>query len=177
MAADLAFQHAAALPGEIPLHEREVGLCHRPPGKLPREMRVRVKSVLGHDQAAAGVLVQPVDDARALLPADPRKGGPAMLQQGIDERVLRGLPAPGCTTSPGRLVEHEQIGVFEEDVQRDFLRLQQRGLDGRLRDGDNARPGAAWSLDLAGAPFSVTWPSFISPCRRERERWGNCAAR
>ena len=56
--ADVAFvagQHAA--------DDREVDFFHRSAGKLIREGNMRFV-VLGHDQAAAGFLVEPVDNAR-----------------------------------------------------------------------------------------------------------------
>ena len=55
------------------------------PGKLRGEGLMR-GIVLGHYQAAAGVLVQPVHDARAGYATDARELSIAVVQQRIDQR-------------------------------------------------------------------------------------------
>ena len=55
--------------------------------------------VLGHDHEAAGVLVEPVDDARPLLAADAGEAIAAVGDQGVDQVPLQ-WPAAGWTTSP-----------------------------------------------------------------------------
>ena len=45
--------------------------------------------VLGGDQQAAGVPVDPVDDAWAQLPVDAGQGIPAVEEQGVDQGTVR----------------------------------------------------------------------------------------
>ena len=70
-----------------------IDLLHPAPGELGGECQVGFV-VLRHDQAAAGFLVQPVDDARARDAADAAQLARAMVQQRVDERVLF-VPAAG----------------------------------------------------------------------------------
>ena len=63
----LSCSHAA-------VHQRQVDLLHLPAGKLRGQVAVR-RVVLGHQQHAAGVAVQAVDDARPQRPAHARKRG------------------------------------------------------------------------------------------------------
>ena len=56
--------------------------------------------VLGDDQQAAGVLVEPVDDARPLHAADARQAVAAMGDQRVDQRA--GLMAGGRDGRRGR---------------------------------------------------------------------------
>jgi hypothetical protein len=88
----------------------------------------------GGDEAAAGVLIQAVDDARALLAADAREGG-AMGKQGVDQGVAR-VARGGMDYEAGRLVDDQEVGVLEEDVERDILGLEERRLRGRFGNGD-----------------------------------------
>ena len=82
--------------------------------------------VLCHHQQAAGVLINAVDDARADLAANAGKAALAMPQQGVDQRAVR---VAGCGVHHHALglVDHQQVGILVDDVQRDILR---HGLDG-----------------------------------------------
>jgi hypothetical protein len=131
MAADGILDGAAAWAGEVAADEGEVDLRHRPAGKLAGEMGVG-EVVLCDDQAAAGVLVQAMDDAGALLAADGAEGA-AMGQQGMDERMA-GVASGGMDDEAGGLVEDEEVRVFVEDIERDILGLQEGGLGGGLGD-------------------------------------------
>ena len=74
VAADVVLDCAASRTGEVALYQGEVDFRHGASGDLPGEMGVGGVVLCDHE-AAAGILVQPMDDARALLAADPRKGG------------------------------------------------------------------------------------------------------
>ena len=75
----------------------------------------------------------------ALLAADAGEGG-AMGEQGVDERMAR-VAGGGVDDEAGRLVEDEEIGVLEKDVEGDVLGLEEGGLGGGLGEGDE-RAGA-----------------------------------
>jgi hypothetical protein len=74
-----------------------------------------------------------VDNAGALLAADAGEGC-AMRQERMDERMAR-VAGGGMDHEARRLVEDQQIGVLEEDIERDFLGLEQGGFGGGFRDG------------------------------------------
>ena len=82
--------------------------------------------VLCHHQQAAGVLINAVDDAGADLAANAGKAALAVPQQGVDQRAVR---VAGCGVHHHALglVDHQQMGILVDDIQRDILR---HGLDG-----------------------------------------------
>ena len=118
---DLAVRHA----GDS-LDEREIGFFHQAVGELPGE---RLVGGVGFcdDEASAGFLVEPVDDAGPLDPADHAQAG-AVEKQGVDQSAFR-VSGTGMHDQPGRLVQHENRGVFMEDVERDVLRFGFSGFD------------------------------------------------
>jgi hypothetical protein len=69
VAADLVFDDAGALVGEVALNEGEVDFCDGAAGELAGEMGVGGVCD-GYYEAAAGVFVEAVDDAGTLLAAD-----------------------------------------------------------------------------------------------------------
>ena len=82
--------------------------------------------VLGDDEASAGFLVEPMHDAGARDAADAAELSGAVMQQGVDERAF--LVSGGRVHDhAGGLVQHEQIIVFEQDVEGHLLRLRSRG--------------------------------------------------
>ena len=77
--------------------------------------------VLGSNDEAGSVLIQPVDDARSPLSADAIQIG-AVGQQGIDQR------SPGMTqrwvdNHPGWFVHDDEIAILVADIQRYVLCL------------------------------------------------------
>ena len=92
---------------------------------------------LGDDHHAGGVLVEPVHDARTRHAADAFEVG-AMVQDGVHERagVVSGR---GMDDETGGLVENEDVVIFEEDVERDVLRLRLRRDGRRDRDVERVR--------------------------------------
>jgi len=87
-------------------------------GERRGERRVRAIG-LGRDHHAAGVLVQPVHDAGPEHAADPRQIA-AVVQQRVDQRAA-GVTGGGMHDHPGGLVDRDQIGVLEQDRERDRL--------------------------------------------------------
>ena len=88
--------------------------------------------VLGHDQDAAHLLVQAMDDARAAHPADAGKAGAAMRQERVDERAVR-MPRCRMHDDPGGLDQHDQVLVLEDHLERHRLgarRGRRRGRHG-----------------------------------------------
>jgi len=88
--------------------------------------------VLRHDHAAAGVLVQAVDDAGAHFPADAAEVV-AMMQQGIDQGAVR-VSSSGVDDEARGFVQDEDVFVFEKDLQGDVLGDDCHG--GGLGDGE-----------------------------------------
>ena len=73
--------------------------------------------ILGDDQEAAGVLVQPVHDAGALYPANAGQAVAAMGNQGIDQ---------GSGFIPGAGMHHEACGLFDDDQVLVFINHGER---------------------------------------------------
>ncbi len=92
--------------------------------ELRREPDVRA-IVLGHDQQAAHVLVQTMDDARAQHAADAGQAVGTVGEQGVDQGTAR-VARRRMHHEACRFVEHEQVLVLEHDVERTRLRLRQR---------------------------------------------------
>ena len=79
--------------------------------------------VLRRDEAAAGFLVEPVDDAGSQFAADAAEIL-AVMQQRVDQRAI-GVARGGMDDKAGGFVDHDEMLVLEQDIERDVLR--QRG--------------------------------------------------
>ena len=91
--------------------------------------------VLGHEEAAARVLVQSVDDARPRDSADPAELTLAMMEEGVDQGVL--VMADGrMHHDAGRFVEHKHVGILVEDLQWNVLRQRFGSLRFGKEDAD-----------------------------------------
>lgn len=79
--------------------------------------------IFGNHQQTARVFVDSMNDSRSLDAADARQVVPAMPEQRIDKRTAArtGRRMHGHTR---RLVNHQQIGVFINDFQRNILRFR-----------------------------------------------------
>ena len=137
----------------MPPDDRLVPAADRSVGKLLGEFPMR-HVVLGHDHQARGILVQSMHDARPYggIPGIPRYGvhpgqalyvgidrfvlvvrlerdraGADVKEQSIDQRT-RPVTVRGVHHEPGGLVEYDEGGILEDDVERDVLR---RDLDRR----------------------------------------------
>ena len=77
---------------------------------------------LGHDDAARGVLIEPVHDAWPQLAADARQVG-AVVQQAIHQGAVP-VTRRRVHRESGGLVEHDQVGVFKQHIQGHLLGQQ-----------------------------------------------------
>lgn len=76
--------------------------------------------ILRNHQQAADILVETMDDARPLHPADPRQATGAMGQQGMHQGTA-GMAGSRMDNDTGRLVQHEQMFILVADIQRPGL--------------------------------------------------------
>lgn len=119
-------------------------------GKLLGQPLMRGIS-FGHDQQSGRFLVDPVDNSRADHATNPRQLPAAMMQQGIDQRAIK-ISGSGMDHKPGRLVDYDQVFVFEHDGQRNILGdcLGGRsGRDGNGKCGAGSRFQAGLGSDVA----------------------------
>src|SRR4029453_980803 len=88
-------------------------------GELEGEPKGRAVA-LGDPREAAGILVEGMYDAGPLDAADARQAGAAMGDQRVDQGA--GWVACGrMDHQASRLVDHDQVGVFVDDGERNGL--------------------------------------------------------
>jgi hypothetical protein len=124
------FFDAAAIHPDAAADQRQVGLLHLAAGKLRGQGAMR-GIVLGHQQHAAGIAVEAVDDAGPQLAAQ-RGERLEAIKQRVDQRA--GVHSRARVNHhAGGLVDGYEIVVFIEDAQRNrFGHGAQRGQFGRL---------------------------------------------
>ena len=115
------FINYAGLLAHDPRNQREINFRHRARGKLAGKIAVS-GVVLRHHQSAAGLLVQTMDDSRTFLSSDAGKIL-AVGQQRVHQSVLL-MPGARVHDNSGRLVEHEEVVVLENDIEFYLLRLR-----------------------------------------------------
>ena len=101
-------------------------------GELPGESFVSDVS-LGDDKQAGSILVDPVDDARPSNAPDTGQPAGTVVKQRVHKcpvEIARGR----VDDQSRRFVHHQQMLVFENDLERNVLRLIVRGL--RLRNSE-----------------------------------------
>ena len=76
---------------------------------------------LGNDHQTTGILVKSVNDSGAGHASDTGQAVTAMRNKGIYKRSI-GISCCGMNNESSRLVQHEQVCVFKEDVE--FTRLR-----------------------------------------------------
>ena len=131
--------------------------------------------VFGHDEASTRIFIEPVDDAWPCFASDSGQGG-AMVKQSVNERVF-GVAGSRMNNKAGRLVQDDEVIVFEQDVERDVFRPESNRPRGRLIQFDQiACLHNPWR-GLVIAPLSLTNSSRINCCSRDREYWGARLAR
>ena len=81
--------------------------------------------ILGNDQEPGGSLVDAVDNAGALFPADAGETVAAVVQQCVDKRPVR-MPRCGMHDHTTRFIDHNDVAVFKYNLQRNGLRDQFR---------------------------------------------------
>ncbi len=82
----------------------KIGFLHLAVGERLGERRVDL-IILGYDNAAAGFLVQTMDDTWAMLLGTRREGG-SVIQEGIDESAIL-MASAYMHDHAGRLVDHK----------------------------------------------------------------------
>ena len=100
--------------------------CQRPVGAVG----------LGDHHEAGGVLVEAMHDARADHSADPGKAGAAMGDEGVYQGA-RPVAGGGMHDQAAGLVDHDDLVVFENHVQRDGFALRLGGFRGRHGNDDH----------------------------------------
>ena len=120
--------------GEIFAHERAFAAVI---GELRAQPLMRAV-VLGDDQKAGGVLVEPVHDARPLHAADAGERVAAMRDQRVDQCAGR-MPGRRMHHEAARLVDDDEIVVLVDDIERDIFALRLRIV--RRRHVDHDRVG------------------------------------
>jgi hypothetical protein len=75
--------------------------------------------VFGDNKTAARLFVETMNDARALFPADSRQRR-AVVEKRVDQSVLT-MTGAWMNDKPSRLVDHDEIIVFEENLKGDLL--------------------------------------------------------
>ena len=124
--------HPAAVLFYISVHDRLITAVEGVFLNLFCEAGVRTIT-FGHNQQAAGVLINAVDNARPQHAVDAREAVAAMRQQRVDQRAVP-VARRRMHNHPLRLVHHHKIIVLIHDVERDILRLDIQRL--RLRQGE-----------------------------------------
>ena len=100
------------------LDERQVAALELPRPHQLLEAVVRLLRA-GGDEQSRGVAVEPVDDPRPLRVA----ALDLVLEQRLHERAAR-VPGRRVDDDPGRLVDHEEMGVLVGDPQVELLRIE-----------------------------------------------------
>src|SRR5437870_8586108 len=121
---------ATQLPGD----EREVNFFHSARRELPGQIEM-CEIILCHYQAAACVLIKPMNNTRPFLAADAGKIF-AMRKQGINQGAA--FPSSArMNRNSRRFVYNNQVVVFEENGERDLFRYEVNHSN-RWFDQDNA---------------------------------------
>src|SRR5205085_11168627 len=116
---------APAVPCRNAIHRREVEL-----GEIARAEGIAEPCVgeimLGHDHAAAGFPVEAMNDAGAEFATDAAEVF-AMEKERVDQGAIR-VACRRMHYHAVSLVEHDEVLILEEDVEREVLRDDLGGL-------------------------------------------------
>src|SRR5206468_5292323 len=102
--------------------------------------------IFGYDKAAARFLVETMNDAGTLFSADSRQRR-TMVEERIDESVFA-MTSTRMNDKPRRLIEDDDIVVFEEYFKRDRLWQHLDLFQRRLGE-----------LNLVAASNNLAWPA------------------
>ena len=91
--------------------------------------------IFTHNNAACGILVDPVYDARTQDAVDTGQGSFTVIHDGIDECTCI-VPGSGMDDHALGLVDDEDILIFIQDIQRNILRQYIREHPHREDNGD-----------------------------------------
>src|SRR5690606_13862960 len=118
----------ALWPVEAAPHESDIGpleaIISAVRRELPRQSLVG-GICFGNYEQAAGILVEPVHDAWPHHPTDSRQAWPAMRDEGIDQCPLI-MAWRWVHDQSGWFVDHNQVIVFPDDIEGNFLGLRLR---------------------------------------------------
>ena len=107
---------------KLSAHQGQVNLFNLSFGELAGERLVRL-IILGHHQATAGILIQAMHNSRPKDAANPTEPTGAMVEQGVDQRVIL-MAGRWMNHQSRRLVDYQQTVVFKQNIQRDGLWLR-----------------------------------------------------
>ena len=164
----------ARIAREFAAHDGVVNFFDLPSGELRGKRHVRF-IIFGNDQAAAGFLVEPVDDARPRHAADAAEFAAAMMQQRVDERVFL-VSGGGMHHQPGGFVQHQQRLVLEKNVERNFLRLRARRAGVPASGFQFASPARGRMRGLDGLAVDADVALFNQPLQRDPRDGGEFSA-
>src|SRR5215468_2507634 len=80
--------------------------------------------IFSNDKTTTGLFVETMNDSRAFFPANSRQHS-AMVEQCVDQSVFA-MSRTRVNDQLRRLVDHDEVVVFEQNFKRDRLR---QGLD------------------------------------------------
>ena len=130
--------HSPAVLPQVPDHHRLICPCQTVVLKLCGQCLVRSIILCRNDQAA-GVPVDAVDDAGAQRAPHAAEAPPAVVEQGVDQGPVR-VPRRRVDHHPHRLIDHDDVLVLIDHIQRDILRQGVRRLRLRHEDLYRLRP-------------------------------------
>ena len=152
------------------VYQRQVDLLHLPPGELLGQVAVS-GIVPRHQDHAAGVAVQAVDDARAQLAA---YSGKRLEAASSAFTSVPGVAArPGVDHHSGGLVDGDHVLVLVEDLERDRPRARRAAgasSAGSTSTDSPPRSDVGGLHRLAVRPARARFessPAAASGCRRE----------
>ena len=134
--ADISLDRTVARVGHAP-DEGGVGALDRVLGKLPGEPFMGGARLRGHHQPAC-VFVQAVNDSRPAHTANSFQAVAAMGDQGVDQGTGQ-VSRRRVDDKSGRFVDHDQVVVFEDHVERDIFPQRLR-VDGFRNPQEEAFP-------------------------------------
>jgi len=149
--------HTPAFELHFAVHQRQIDLFDLPARKLRGQLLMGVV-VLGHQQDAAGIAVEPVHDAGAQ-----GAGNAGERAETVQQRVDQGSgmdAGAGVYHHAGRLIDGHHIRVFIEHGQGNGFR---HGAERRRLGGFdvNSLTGRSGCEGRAGTPFTSTRPALI----------------
>ena len=96
-----------------------INLFHRAIAELVGKAEVR-DIVFGNDQTAAGILVDTMNDAGARVTGDAAELAGAVVEQRVNESMLV-IPGARVNDKIRWLIDDEEVAVFKENIERNFL--------------------------------------------------------
>ena len=128
---------------EGPNNEREIDFLYLALGELSRELLVR-RVIFRHDETTARLLVETMNNAGTLFSANLGEAK-AMMKQGVNQS-MRLVSGARMYDQPRRFVERQQVVIFEENLERNFL-----GLCVNFTNRRNGQPNEITGADSLAA--------------------------